>query len=72
MDLSTISWDKFKKMLLIRYFSERVKRHLEQDMRKLQQKRKTMAEYEQKIFPIINGINYVVRDDRKNARMFKD
>nr|CAD1822933.1 unnamed protein product [Ananas comosus var. bracteatus] len=70
-DLASISWKKFKELLLAHYFPISVKRKMEQDLRNLRQGDRTVAEYEREFSRLLHCVPFVVRDDEDKARIFE-
>ncbi|XP_020089304.1 uncharacterized protein LOC109710883 [Ananas comosus] len=70
-DLSTITWTRFKELLLTTYFSQSVKRQMERDLRNLRQGDRTVAEYEREFSRLLHCVPFVVRDDEDKARIFE-
>ncbi|XP_020098380.1 uncharacterized protein LOC109717114 [Ananas comosus] len=71
IDLSAITWKRFKELLLAAYFPESVKRQMERDLHNLCQGDRTMAEYEQEFSQLLHYVPFVVRDDEDKAHIFE-
>lgn len=61
MNLSAITWKKFKKLLLANYFPDNVKRQMEKDLRSL---------YEREFARLLHCVLFVVQDDKDKACIF--
>nr|CAD1829906.1 unnamed protein product [Ananas comosus var. bracteatus] len=70
-DLASITWKRFKELLLAHYFPTSVKRKMEQDLRNLRQGDRTVAEYEREFSRLLHCVPFVVRDDGDKARIFE-
>nr|CAD1837673.1 unnamed protein product [Ananas comosus var. bracteatus] len=70
-DLASITWTRFKELLLAHYFPTSVKRKMEQDLRSLRQGDRTVAEYEREFSRLLHCVPFVVRDDEDKARIFE-
>ncbi|XP_020082638.1 uncharacterized protein LOC109706257 [Ananas comosus] len=70
-DLSAITWNRFKELLLTTYFPQSVKRQMEKDLRNLRQGDRTVAEYEREFSRLLHCVPSVVRDDEDKARIFE-
>ncbi|XP_020084910.1 uncharacterized protein LOC109707788 [Ananas comosus] len=70
-DLSAITWNRFKELLLTTYFPQSVKRQMERDLRNLRQGDRTVAEYEREFSRLLHCVPFVVRDDEDKARIFE-
>nr|CAD1829449.1 unnamed protein product [Ananas comosus var. bracteatus] len=70
-NLVAITWKKFKELLLAHYFSDSVKRKMEQDLRRMRQRDRTVVEYEREFSWLLHCVPFVVRDDEDKACIFK-
>ncbi|XP_020113807.1 uncharacterized protein LOC109727973 [Ananas comosus] len=71
VDLSSITWKRFKELLLTTYFPQSVKRQMERDLRNLRQGDRTVVEYEREFSRLLHCVPFVVRDDEDKARIFE-
>ncbi|XP_020090413.1 uncharacterized protein LOC109711674 [Ananas comosus] len=71
VDLSSITWKRFKELLLTTYFPQSVKRQMERDLRNLRKGDRTVVEYEREFSRLLHCVPFVVRDDEDKARIFE-
>ncbi|XP_020084386.1 uncharacterized protein LOC109707499 [Ananas comosus] len=71
LELSPMTWEAFRELLLMEYFPESDKRKIKEDFRKLRQGNRSVREYEKEFSHMVNCVPGLVRGDRDRAEVFE-
>ncbi|XP_020094154.1 uncharacterized protein LOC109714124 [Ananas comosus] len=71
LELSSMTWEAFRELLLMEYFPESDKQKIKEDFRKLRQGSRSMREYEKEFSHIVNCVLVLVHGDRDRAEVFE-
>ncbi|XP_020080765.1 uncharacterized protein LOC109704440 [Ananas comosus] len=71
LDPASMTWEAFRELLLMEYFSESDKRKIKEDFCKLRQGNRTVWEYEREFSHMVNCVPGLVHGDRDRAVVFE-
>nr|CAD1820674.1 unnamed protein product [Ananas comosus var. bracteatus] len=71
LDITSMTWEAFRELLLMKYFLESDKRKIKEDFRKLRQGSRSVREYEKEFSHLINYVSCLVHSDRDRAEVFE-
>ncbi|XP_020106660.1 uncharacterized protein LOC109722893 [Ananas comosus] len=79
LDLASVTWEAFREMLLMEYFSESDKRKIKEDFHKLRQGSQSVREYEREFTHLVNCVpssvergNAIAREECEAFEMDKE